>query len=213
MRPEVPQCGRCGGGRRGAVLLDDPRRRCPTRGGRHSIHRPGVDGNRRHSQSFTVPAHGFKASIISSAPVRARDTALRRMAATVIQRPRPRARCHASSGSSTVPRDAHGWRRTAATVTPATSSKSSLAVAGLERPAPRTRRSRWRATPGGRYGRMAPLSGRGLPSFTTRRHAVPAGRVRERVVPVAGHAERQPALPGASAELRATTDAGLRGGR
>ena len=111
------------------------------------------------------------------------------------------------------PRHAHGWRRTAATVTPATSSKSSLAVAGLERPAPRTRRSRWRATPGGRYGRMAPLSGRGLPSFTTRRHAVPAGRVRERVVPVAGHAERQPALPGASAELPATTDAGLRGGR
>ena len=28
---------------------------------------------------------------------------LRRMAATVIQRPRPRARCHASSGSSSVP--------------------------------------------------------------------------------------------------------------
>lgn len=61
----------------------------------------------------------------------------------------------ASSGSSSVRRHAHGWRRTAATVTTAASSKSSVAVAELERPEPRTRISRWRATPRG----MDPLSG------------------------------------------------------
>ena len=63
---------------------------------------------------------------------------LRRMAATVIQPPRPRARCHACIVGQ-LQRPAHGWCWTAATVAPATSSKSSVAVADLEHPEPLTR--------------------------------------------------------------------------
>jgi len=76
----------------------------------------------------------------------------------------------------------------------------------------RRRRARTsRATTGG--GRWhGPVELAGTP-ITTHRHAVPVGRVRERVIPVSGHAVRQPALPGASSELRAAMDAGLPGGR
>jgi len=80
------------------------------------------------------------------------------------------------------------------TVTPAASSKIQrlLPVHPFQAPLPPSPSSIVPCPAGRRHGLVERAAGTPI---TTHRHAVPAGRVRERVIPVAGHAEQQPAVP------------------